>query len=320
MTDRIRLNEGNRRWWTLGAMCFALFMIMLDNTVVNVALPSIQRDLDASLSGARVDGQRLHAHLRRAARHRRPPGRHLRPPQDVPLRRGRVRALERGDRLRARPTPGWSAGRARPGRRRGVHDARDAVDHHQRVPARRSAARRSAPGPACRALALAIGPVVGGFLTEYVTLAGDLLPQPAGRRRRRRRRRCSPTRESRDETVARTVDFARHRDAHGRPGGARAGARRGQRLGLGLARDHRRCSRVAVVGLAAFVVDRAARAVPMVDFTLLPLADVPRRERRRASSSRFAMLAMFFFTRALHAEHPRLLAAARPACASCPRR
>jgi EmrB/QacA subfamily drug resistance transporter len=51
MTDRIRLNEGNRRWWTLAAMCFALFMIMLDNTVVNVALPSIQDDLKASLSG-----------------------------------------------------------------------------------------------------------------------------------------------------------------------------------------------------------------------------------------------------------------------------
>src|SRR5215212_9554586 len=31
-------------------MCFALFMIMLDNTVVNVALPSIQRDLHTSLS------------------------------------------------------------------------------------------------------------------------------------------------------------------------------------------------------------------------------------------------------------------------------
>jgi MFS family permease len=50
VTDRIRLNEGNRRWWTLAAMCFALFMIMLDNTVVNVALPSIQEDLGASLS------------------------------------------------------------------------------------------------------------------------------------------------------------------------------------------------------------------------------------------------------------------------------
>ena len=35
----------NRRWWTLAAMCFGLFMIMLDNTIVNVALPSIQRSL-----------------------------------------------------------------------------------------------------------------------------------------------------------------------------------------------------------------------------------------------------------------------------------
>src|SRR3954451_13940546 len=51
MTDRIRLNEGNRRWWTLAAMCFALFMIMLDNTVVNVALPAIQKDLHSSISG-----------------------------------------------------------------------------------------------------------------------------------------------------------------------------------------------------------------------------------------------------------------------------
>jgi EmrB/QacA subfamily drug resistance transporter len=44
------ITDENSRWWTLGAMCFALFMIMLDNTVVNVALPSIQRDLHASLS------------------------------------------------------------------------------------------------------------------------------------------------------------------------------------------------------------------------------------------------------------------------------
>jgi EmrB/QacA subfamily drug resistance transporter len=40
--------DENRRWWTLGALCFALFMIMLDNTVVNVALPAIQADLRIS--------------------------------------------------------------------------------------------------------------------------------------------------------------------------------------------------------------------------------------------------------------------------------
>jgi EmrB/QacA subfamily drug resistance transporter len=51
LAHRHRLvTEENSKWWTLGAMCFALFMIMLDNTVVNVALPSIQRDLHASLS------------------------------------------------------------------------------------------------------------------------------------------------------------------------------------------------------------------------------------------------------------------------------
>jgi EmrB/QacA subfamily drug resistance transporter len=42
--------EEQRKWWTLGAVAFGLFMIMLDNTVVNVALPSIQRDLGADLS------------------------------------------------------------------------------------------------------------------------------------------------------------------------------------------------------------------------------------------------------------------------------
>ncbi len=51
MTRRIALNDDNRRWWTLAAMCFALFMVMLDNTVVNVALPSIQRDLHTSVAG-----------------------------------------------------------------------------------------------------------------------------------------------------------------------------------------------------------------------------------------------------------------------------
>jgi EmrB/QacA subfamily drug resistance transporter len=49
MRTRILASE-NRRWWTLGAVAFGLFMIMLDNTVVNVALPSIQRDLGVGLS------------------------------------------------------------------------------------------------------------------------------------------------------------------------------------------------------------------------------------------------------------------------------
>jgi len=48
---RARIFAGeNRKWWTLGALAFALFMIMLDNTVVNVALPSIQDSLHVDRS------------------------------------------------------------------------------------------------------------------------------------------------------------------------------------------------------------------------------------------------------------------------------
>jgi EmrB/QacA subfamily drug resistance transporter len=42
--------EENKKWWTLVAVAFGLFMIMLDNTVVNVALPAIGRDLKISIS------------------------------------------------------------------------------------------------------------------------------------------------------------------------------------------------------------------------------------------------------------------------------
>jgi EmrB/QacA subfamily drug resistance transporter len=41
----------NRKWWTLAAVTFGLFMIMLDNTVVNVALPAMQDDLGISQAG-----------------------------------------------------------------------------------------------------------------------------------------------------------------------------------------------------------------------------------------------------------------------------
>ena len=42
--------EENRKWWTLMAVSFGLFMIMLDNTVVNVALPTMEKDLHVSLA------------------------------------------------------------------------------------------------------------------------------------------------------------------------------------------------------------------------------------------------------------------------------
>jgi EmrB/QacA subfamily drug resistance transporter len=42
--------EENRKWWTLAAVAFGLFMIMLDNTVVFVALSAMQEDLHISTS------------------------------------------------------------------------------------------------------------------------------------------------------------------------------------------------------------------------------------------------------------------------------
>ena len=40
----------DRKWWTLIAVCTATFMLLLDITVVNVALPDIQRSLHSTFS------------------------------------------------------------------------------------------------------------------------------------------------------------------------------------------------------------------------------------------------------------------------------
>ncbi len=129
------IHADNRRWFTLGAMCFALFMVMLDNTVVNVALPSIQRDLNVSISNLEwtvnaytltfavllVTGGRL---------------------GDI---FGRRRVFLFGVAIFGlsslfiafSQTDVWLiAGRAAQGVRRRADDARDALDHHEHVPAR----------------------------------------------------------------------------------------------------------------------------------------------------------------------------------------
>src|SRR5204862_4600525 len=49
MKARLFAHE-NKKWWTLVAVAFGLFMIMLDNTIVNVALPTLQRSLHLKIS------------------------------------------------------------------------------------------------------------------------------------------------------------------------------------------------------------------------------------------------------------------------------
>ena len=43
-----RVTPENAKWWTLVAACFGLFMAILDNLVVNIALPTIQQELDST--------------------------------------------------------------------------------------------------------------------------------------------------------------------------------------------------------------------------------------------------------------------------------
>ena len=40
----------SRRWWALGVLCLSLLAIVIDNTIVNVALPTLVRELDAGVS------------------------------------------------------------------------------------------------------------------------------------------------------------------------------------------------------------------------------------------------------------------------------
>ena len=99
----------------------AQLMVVLDTTIVNVALPHIQEGLGLSGGRALLGPQRLPAHLRRPAAPRGPLRRPARPAPDLPGRHRHLHrelALRRAGRLGldapVRPCP--PGGRRRPGR------------------------------------------------------------------------------------------------------------------------------------------------------------------------------------------------------------
>jgi EmrB/QacA subfamily drug resistance transporter len=265
MTERIRalqMNDSNRRWWALGAMCFALFMIMLDNTVVNVALPSIQRGLHASTSSLEwtvnaytlsfavllVTGGRLGDIFGRR--------RMFLFGVSVFAASSFMIALSQSDTwlIAFRALQGVGSGFMMPAT---LSIITNTFDAHER-------GRAIGTWAGVSAMALAIGPVVGGFLVEEVSwqsifllnvpvaIAAILVTSFA-------------VRESRDETAIREVDV---------PGVASLSIGlaalvltlvNGNSWGWGSARVLGLFA-LAIVSLVAFVLIEPRRRAPMVDF------------------------------------------------------
>jgi EmrB/QacA subfamily drug resistance transporter len=290
MTRRLALNDDNRRWWTLAAMCFALFMIMLDNTVVNVALPSIKADLGASYSTLAwtvsaytlslgvllITGGRL---------------------GDIYGRRkvflvGVVLFAASSLFISFSQSSAWLIG----GR------ATQGIGSALMMPATLSIITNTFPpherGKALgtwagvSAMALAIGPVVGGYLVEYVSWQSIFylnVPVAAGALAITLFSTC----ESRDETVLPKLDLAGIAAISVGLGALTLALLEAPSWGWGSPQDVGLFA-VAALGLAAFtLVERRVR-VPMVDFSFFA-------SRTFLGASlvafivSFAMLAMFFF-------------------------
>jgi len=61
VTSEHATRNHERRWWALAVLCMSLMIIAVDNTILNVALPALVRDLHASTSALQwiVDGYTL---------------------------------------------------------------------------------------------------------------------------------------------------------------------------------------------------------------------------------------------------------------------
>jgi EmrB/QacA subfamily drug resistance transporter len=290
MTRLRAITDRNRKWWTLGAMCFALFMIMLDNTVVNVALPSIQKSLNASLSGLEwtinaytltfavllVTGGRL---------------------GDI---FGRRRAFLAGVVLFAASSA--TAGLAPSAIALVASRAVQGVGAALMMPATLSIITNAFPAhergkaigtwAGVSALALAIGPVVGGFLTEHVSWRAIFflnLPVAAAAVVVT----LAAARESRDRTVPRSVDYPGVAALTVGIGALVLALIEGNSWGWGSTRVLGLFG-LSILGLVAFNFAELHGRTPMIEYRFF-------RSRTFLATNgiafcvSFAMLAMFFF-------------------------
>jgi EmrB/QacA subfamily drug resistance transporter len=293
MTDKIRslqMNDENRRWWALGAMCFALFMIMLDNTVVNVALPSIQRSLNASTASLEwtvnaytltfavllVTGGRLGDLFGR---------------RKIFLFGVVVFALSSGA-IGFSPSDTWLVG----------WRAVQGIGSAMMMPATLSIITNAFPAAergkaigtwaGVSALALAIGPVLGGFLVQSVSWQSIFflnLPVAVGAVFIT----LFAVRESRDESVAQRIDGLGVLTLTTGLAALVLALVEGNEWHWGSTRELALFA-VAAIGLAAFGFVERRQSSPMVDFSFF-------RSRTFLGANivafivSFAMLAMFFF-------------------------
>ena len=307
MTD-----DDRNKWWTLVAVCVATFMLLLDITIVNVALPDIQQrprlELLSDLQWV-VDAYALTlaallltagslADLLRAGAGSSSIGLRL-----FTLRLAAVRARRHADVLNL-------VARAAGRRRRG--DVRDVAGAAGR---RRSSGRERGTAfgiwGATTGAAVAVGPLVGGVLTERVGWQSIFFVNlPIGiaaivvDARARCASRSDPSAPAIDwpgagDLLRRRCSCSSSRSMRGNAEGWRSAPIVGLLLG-------------AAVLLVAFVVVERRREQPMLDLDAVPQARVRRRLDRglRAVGVDVRDVPV---PHALHPERARLLAAARPA-------
>jgi EmrB/QacA subfamily drug resistance transporter len=271
-------------------MCFALFMVMLDNTVTNVALPSIQKDFDAPLSALEwtvnaytlafavllVTGGRL---------------------GDIFGRRkvfliGVVVFAASSATIGFAPSDAWlvasravqgvGAALMMPGT---LSIISNTFPPHER-------GRAIGTWAGVSAIALALGPLVGGWLTEDVSWRAIFflnLPVAAGA--------VAVTlfaaHESRDETASRQVDFPGIAALSVGLGALVLALVEGNGWGWGSPRIVALLA-AAAAGLVGFVAIERRSAAPVVDFAFFRSRSFLGATMVAFTVS-FAMLAMFFF-------------------------